>query len=64
MSVPLRAAALLAIGKTFYDGGVPDSLPGCERISSCLVRLPLYYNMTDAEQDYVIEQTALWLKKA
>jgi len=29
-------------------------LPECERLSSCLVRLPLYFNMTEEEQSFVI----------
>jgi dTDP-4-amino-4,6-dideoxygalactose transaminase len=29
-------------------------LPNSERLTSCLVRLPLYFNMTDAERDEVI----------
>lgn len=43
-------------GASFYDGGRPEELPGCENLSQCLVRLPLYYNMTQAEQSYVLEK--------
>ena len=39
-------------------GGWVEDLPQCERLADCLVRLPLYFNLSDAEQDYVIE-TAL-----
>lgn len=42
-------------GAKMYGGKKPDQLPGCEKLSQCLVRLPLYYNMTVAEQSYVIE---------
>ncbi len=34
-----------------------EDLPGCERLASCLVRLPLFYNLREDEQAYVIEQT-------
>ena len=32
-------------------------LPNTERLSSCLVRLPLYFNMTDAQVDEVIARS-------
>lgn len=31
-------------------------LPGCERLSSTLVRLPLYHDLSEQAQDYVIER--------
>ncbi len=49
-------------GRKFYSDN-PESLPGCERLSDCLVRLPIYYNMTDDELRFVIEKTQEWLKK-
>ena len=49
-------------GATFADGK-PERLPGCDHFSQCLVRLPLYYNMTDAEQAYVVAACLEWLKK-
>jgi len=45
-----------------YHGGRP--LPVSERLSSCLVRLPLYFNMTDREQDEVIARTREFLDGA
>ena len=50
-------------GASFYGGKKPESLPGCEKLSHQLVRLPLYYNMTAAEQTYVVEKTREWLAK-
>lgn len=50
-------------GLSFYESSKPDELPGCERIASGLVRLPLFYNLTDDEQSYVIEQARAWLTK-
>ncbi|MBI3558535.1 MAG: dTDP-4-amino-4,6-dideoxygalactose transaminase [Deltaproteobacteria bacterium] len=48
--------------KRFAKGGRVDELPGCEKFSACLVRLPLYYNMTDEEAQFVIEAVKAWLK--
>ena len=39
-----------------------EALPGCEKLATCLVRLPLYFNMTAAEQDYVLEHATKILK--
>lgn len=50
-------------GATFYGTKKPESLPGCEKLSHCLVRLPLYYNMTASEQTYVVEKAREWLAK-
>lgn len=36
-------------------GGKPGDCPVTERISDQLVRLPFFYNLTDEEQDRVIE---------
>jgi dTDP-4-amino-4,6-dideoxygalactose transaminase len=36
-------------------GGKPGNCPVTERISDQLVRLPFFYNLTDEEQDRVIE---------
>lgn len=52
------ALHLSPMGKKFH-GARP--LPGSERLSSCLVRLPLFFNMTDPEQDQVIECTRRFL---
>jgi dTDP-4-amino-4,6-dideoxygalactose transaminase len=37
--------------KDKHDGRV---LPNCDRYGDCLVRLPLYYELTDAEIDQVV----------
>jgi dTDP-4-amino-4,6-dideoxygalactose transaminase len=39
------------MGARFHDG---RSLPLTERLSDCLVRLPLFYNLADEEQDRVV----------
>jgi dTDP-4-amino-4,6-dideoxygalactose transaminase len=39
-------------GRQYASAG--RRMPNAERLSSCLVRLPLYFNMTDAEQDEVV----------
>ncbi|MBI3542902.1 MAG: dTDP-4-amino-4,6-dideoxygalactose transaminase [Deltaproteobacteria bacterium] len=57
--VPLHSSPF---GRTFYDSGVPDELPGCDRIAGNLVRLPLYFNMTEEEQSYTIERALEWLR--
>jgi dTDP-4-amino-4,6-dideoxygalactose transaminase len=36
-------------------GGKAGDFPVTERVSDQLVRLPFFYNLTDAEQDRVIE---------
>lgn len=41
------------MGSKFHDG---RALPQSERLSDCLVRLPLFYNLTDAEQTEVIDR--------
>ena len=40
-----------------------ESLPQCERLSDCLVRLPIFYNLTDENQDFVVESTIHWIRK-
>jgi dTDP-4-amino-4,6-dideoxygalactose transaminase len=52
------ALHLSPMGKRFHDG---LRLPTTERLSSCLVRLPLYFNMSDKEQDEVIGRTREFL---
>ncbi len=53
--VPLHLAPM---GRRFHGG---RALPTSERLGSCLVRLPLFYNMTDGEQDEVIGRTREFL---
>ena len=50
--IPLHSSAY---GKSLA-GGEPESLPECDRISQCLVRLPVFFNLTDDEQAFVIER--------
>ncbi|HSN68491.1 MAG TPA: dTDP-4-amino-4,6-dideoxygalactose transaminase [Thermoanaerobaculia bacterium] len=45
-------------GGRFHDG---RALPMSEALSDRLVRLPLFYNMIDRQQDEVIERTRSWL---
>lgn len=44
---------LSAMGRQF--GGSTGDCPNTERISDCLLRLPLFYNMTDDQQNRVID---------
>jgi dTDP-4-amino-4,6-dideoxygalactose transaminase len=55
------ALHLSPMGRRFH-GDRP--LPFSERLTSCLVRLPLYFNMTDREQDEVIDRTREFLDGA
>jgi dTDP-4-amino-4,6-dideoxygalactose transaminase len=45
-------------GRSFHDN---RSLANSELLTACLVRLPLYFNMTDREQDEVIARTREFL---
>jgi len=45
-------------GQSLHDN---RSLPNSERLTACLVRLPLFFNMTDREQDEVIARTQEFL---
>jgi dTDP-4-amino-4,6-dideoxygalactose transaminase len=49
--VPLHQSPM---GRRLHDGRV---LPNTDRLGGCLVRLPLFFNMTDREQDEVIGRT-------
>ncbi len=57
ISTPFHYVALHTspFGKVFIRDN--QKFPQCIRLSDGLARLPLYYNMTTDEQDYVIEQT-------
>lgn len=48
------ALHLSPMGRQFHDG---RSLPVSEWLTSCLVRLPLFFNQTDAEVERVIDAT-------
>jgi len=47
------------MGSRFHDG---TSLPMSEKLSASLVRLPLFFNMTNREQDEVIGRTVEFLR--
>lgn len=47
------------MGQNFHQD--QRRLPNTERLSSCLVRLPLFFNMTDDQQDEVIRRTREFL---
>jgi dTDP-4-amino-4,6-dideoxygalactose transaminase len=49
--VPLHTSLF---GRTFYENA-PDTLPNCDDISQCLVRLPVFYNLSDAEHARVVQ---------
>jgi dTDP-4-amino-4,6-dideoxygalactose transaminase len=49
------------MGRRFHSG---RPLPISDRLSACLVRLPLFFNMSDAEQDEVISRTLEFLDGA
>lgn len=42
-------------GRHIARGAEFHRLPGCDLLSSNIVRFPIYYNMTDAELEYVVE---------
>ncbi len=48
-------------GRAYHEGGSP--LPMTERLSDCLVRLPLFYNLSEAEQGEVIAAASEFLAK-
>jgi len=57
--VPLHSSP---VGKTFgYQEG---DLPITEKLSMCLLRLPLYPNLTEEEQLYVVNHLTLFLENA
>lgn len=41
----------------------PRELKNCDRFSQCLVRLPLFYNMTDDQSSFVIEKAREWIRQ-
>jgi dTDP-4-amino-4,6-dideoxygalactose transaminase len=51
--IPLHSAPC---GRTFYKGE-PEKLEGADKISSCLVRFPLFFNLTEADQSFTIDRT-------
>jgi len=55
--VPLHSSPY---GKRFHTNDDP-SLPNAERFGACLVRLPIYYDMTDDEQSRVIGSVLDWV---
>jgi dTDP-4-amino-4,6-dideoxygalactose transaminase len=61
IATPFHYVALhtSAMGRKIHGG---RSLPISERLSLCLVRLPLYFNLTDAEQERVISAARQFLR--
>ena len=53
--VPLHQSPM---GQRF---GGAQTLPNSERLGSCLVRLPLFYNLSDRDQDEVVGRTREYL---
>jgi len=47
------------MGQRFHDG---RPLPVSERLTDCLVRLPLFFNITNSEVDTVIGRTLEFLR--
>lgn len=39
-------------------------LPNCDRFADCLLRLPMYYELTDAEQDAVIREIQVFFNES
>ena len=56
--VPLHSAPA---GRRY--GNAIGSLHQTDAMAGCLLRLPLYYSLTDAEQDRVIKAVMLGLEK-
>jgi dTDP-4-amino-4,6-dideoxygalactose transaminase len=47
------------MGRRFHDG---QPLPMSDQLTECLVRLPLFFNLTDAQVDEVIDRTLEFLR--
>ncbi len=47
------------MGRRFHDG---RPLPMSDQLTECLVRLPLFFNLTDAQVDEVIDRTLEFLR--
>jgi dTDP-4-amino-4,6-dideoxygalactose transaminase len=56
VSTPFHYVALhlSEMGRKFHDG---SALPNAERLTDCLVRLPLFFNMSDEMVEAVIDRT-------
>lgn len=48
------------VGRRFHDG---RRLPRSDELTDCLVRLPLFFNLTDAQVDQVIDRTLEFLRR-
>jgi dTDP-4-amino-4,6-dideoxygalactose transaminase len=53
--VPLHSSPM---GRQFHTG---SDLPNSDRLGACLVRLPMFFNMTTSQQDEVIQRTREFL---
>lgn len=66
VSTPFHYVALhtSTFGKKFLTESSANEkdFKNCLKFSECLVRLPLYFNMTQPEQDHVIDSVLSWLK--
>jgi dTDP-4-amino-4,6-dideoxygalactose transaminase len=47
------------MGSRFHDG---RALPQSDRLTACLVRLPLFFNLADAQVDEVVDRTLEFLR--
>lgn len=62
-SRPDHLQALESVKQTNFDGTVTDEvqvvgldLPNCDRFADCLLRLPMYYELTDEEVESIVAQ--------
>lgn len=49
-------------GSKYFDASSEPRLRNCERLSDGLVRLPLFYNLEDTDQNYVTEAALEWCR--
>ena len=52
----------LHLSKYYLDNFEATSLPNAEKYGNCLIRLPLFTNMTEQQIDYVIHFVNLFYK--
>lgn len=57
--IPLHSSPY---GLSLSNDGL-QTLPNCDQISSCLVRLPLHYHLSMEQQDYVIDRARTWIRQ-
>jgi len=49
--------------KAYQDKHDGRSLLNCDKFSNCLVRLPLFYELSQENQDYIIDKILEFFKK-